>query len=767
MTQHTHPDTAAALLRLALQAVTILAFDWDIVNDRVRRLASRDAALPPTQSGADTLDDVAKMVHPEDRAMFRANVSNALRSSDGEYRSQYRLLRADGEVRWISEVGQVQFDATHRPIRLCGVSHDITDHKRTEERLRTSDARYQHLLASIEQGFSVIEMVYDDQGRAIDYRFLETNTAFERHTGLVDATGRRVRELVPGLEQRWVDIYARVAETGVAERFEQGSLAMARMFSVEAVRVGHPSQRQVALLFSDITERRRWNFALQESEARFREMADGLPLIVWVHDADGALEFVNATFCEFFGVTRDEMRENRWRALTHPDDGTAYIDKFAACSRERLPFHAEVRARAADGKWHWMESWARPWFSQDGTFRGHIGTSADITERKDVEQALRDADRSKDEFLATLAHELRNPLAPIHNVAQLIERDPSPEMVAQAAGVLRRQVGQMARLLDDLFDVSRLTLKRLPLRTAALDLRDVVADALEQTRAHLDRAEQAVVLDMPEEPVLINGDRVRLAQAVANLLNNAARYNTGPGAVEVRLARCGAVAEMSVKDQGIGIPRQILHSVFGMLVQGHADHRNTRGGLGIGLTLVKGLVELHGGTVQAHSEGEGMGAEFTLRLPALLDTSPPNAPTEEPRLPQTDGGQRILVVDDNVDSAESMAILLANCGYQTRTAYNGTNALRCAAEFRPAGVLLDMGLPDMSGIEVAQQIRKAAWGRTMRLAALSGWGQETDKQRAAAAGFDEHITKPADLAQLQRFLELLCDPPIERRSDGA
>ncbi|MBI1379538.1 MAG: PAS domain S-box protein [Planctomycetaceae bacterium] len=767
MTQHTHPDTAASLLRLALQAVTIRAFDWDIVNDRVRRLTSRDAALPPIQSGDDTLEGVAQMVHPEDRAMFRANIAAALSSTDGEYRSQYRMQRGDDEVRWISEVGQVQFDDARRPIRLCGVSHDITDHKRTEERLRTSDARYQHLLASIDQGFSVIEMVYDDQGRAIDYRFLETNAAFERHTGLIDATGRRVRELVPGIEQHWVDIYARVAETGTSERFEQGSLAMARLFRVEAVRVGDPAQGQVALLFSDITERERLNRALQESEARFREMADGLPLIVWVHDAHGAQEFVNTAFCEFFGVAREEMRGGRWQAPTHPDDGGAYVAEFLACSRERRPFHAEVRVRAGDGQWRWLESWARPWFAHDGTFRGHIGTSADITERKTVEQALRDADRNKDEFLATLAHELRNPLAPIHNVALLIEKDPSPEMIANAAGVLRRQVGQMARLLDDLFDVSRLTLRRLTLQTAAVDLRDVVADALEQTRAHLERAEQSVVLDLPEEPVLLHGDRLRLAQALANLLNNAARYNTGPGTVVVRVARRDDCAEVSVKDQGIGIPRQVLNSVFGMLVQGHADHRNTRSGLGIGLTLVKGLVELHGGTVEAHSEGEGMGAEFTVCLPALSDASLPDVAAETPRLPRTDGAQRILIVDDNVDSAESMAILLANCGYDTRTAHDGASALRCAEEFRPVAVLLDMGLPDMSGLEVVQQIRQAAWGRTMRLAALSGWGQESDKQRATAAGCDDHITKPADLAQLQRFLDLVSDTPPNPPPVGA
>ena len=757
MTQHSSSDSADALLQLPMHATTIFAFDWDVRDARVPFLHGAAAARPSAENAQNTLQGVAQSVHPDDRATFRANILAALRSAEGHYHSQFRLQRTDGAMRWISAVGRVEFDDARRPVRLIGVSHDITDHRRTEELSRARETRYQHLLANIEQGFCVVEMVYDEAGRAIDYRFLETNAAFARHTGLVDANGRTARALVPNLEQKWVDIYARVAETGNVERFEQGSQAMARMFDVEAVRVGDPAQRHVALLFSDITERQRWTHALWESEARFRQMADGLPLIVWVYDAEGNIEFVNASFCEFFGVSRGEMGAGSWQALTHPDDGTAYADEFFICSRERRPFHAEVRARAADGQWRWIASWARPWFGQDGAFRGHIGTSADITERKAVEHSLRDADRSKDEFLATLAHELRNPLPPIHNVAQLIETNPSPDVIRRASGILRRQVGQMARLLDDLLDISRLTLKRLCLHAEPMDLRDVVADALEQAREHLDSAQQTVVLDMPEESVPVTGDRVRLAQVLSNLLNNAARYHAGPGSVHVRVARSGEMAEVAVKDQGIGIRSHDLDGVFGMLVQGPSELRGTHGGLGIGLALVKSLVELHGGSVRVESEGEGKGAEFTVCLPALASALPPPTPAAAARLASTQGGQRVLIVDDNVDSAESMAMLLANHGYETRTAYNGTNALRSAEEFRPVAVLLDIGLPDISGLEVAQQIRRAEWGRAMRLAALSGWGKEADKQQALAAGFDQHLTKPADPAQLQRLLELLLD----------
>lgn len=754
MTHQIRADSADTLLQLAMQAALVIAYEWDIVNDRVRRLRSVENALPPTES--DTFEGVVQAVHPVDREVFRANVAAALESEDGRYRSEHRLLRPDGQVRWMSEVGQVQFDDARRPVRLIGVSQDVTEQKLVEARLRESEGRYQHLLNSIEQGFCLMEMVYDAAGHAVDYRFIETNAAFERHTGLVNVAGRCARELVSGLEQHWIDVYARVAETGTSERFEQGSVAMGRLFSVEAVRVGEPAQHLVALLFSDITERQRYAQTLQESEARFREMADGLPLIVWVHDTQGALEFVNATFCEFFGVSREQMRADRWQALTHPDDGTAYADEFMACSRERRPFHGEVRARAADGQWHWMESWARPWFGPDGGFRGHIGVSADVTDRKAVEAALRDADRSKDEFLATLAHELRNPLAPIYNVAQLIEVSPSPEVVGRASGMLKRQVQHMARLLDDLLDVSRLTLKRLRLQIEKIDLRDVVADALEQSRSQLDGARQTVALDLPDEPVTLSGDRVRLAQVVSNLLTNAARYSAGPGTVTVRVCRRDGEAQLSVRDQGIGIRADALPRVFGMLVQGDADHRSAQGGLGIGLTLVKGLVELHGGSVQAASDGEGRGAEFIVRLPLNASTAVA-ATAARPELPQTEGGQRILVVDDNVDSAKSMAMLLSALGYDTRTAHNGIDAIRSAESFQPAAVLLDIGLPDISGLEVAQRIRRTDWGRAMRLAALSGWGQDADKQRAMAAGFDQHLTKPADPVQLQQLLERLLD----------
>jgi signal transduction histidine kinase/ActR/RegA family two-component response regulator/PAS domain-containing protein len=404
--------------------------------------------------------------------------------------------------------------------------------------------------------------------------------------------------------------------------------------------------------------------------------------------------------------------------------------------------------------------------------------AADLIERKRNDEALRQADRRKDEFLATLAHELRNPLAPIRNsltVMRLAERGagggnggaeqgdgPARIDAAGVREVMERQVQHLIRLVDDLLDVSRITRGTMPLRREPVELAAVVRHALETCRPLAEGLQHEVIADLPEEPIWLNADPVRVTQVFNNLLNNACKYTDPKGHVWLAAERQGDEVVVRVRDSGRGIPTDRLATIFDMFEQVDRSLEKTQGGLGIGLTLVKRLVELHGGSVLAHSGGPGLGSEFVVRLPALRsipeftgrfrETAAAQPP---PARPAGNGGPapRVLVVDDNVDSADSLALLLQVAGSEARTARDGVEALETARDFRPDVVFLDIGMPRMNGYDAARRIREEPWGRDMLLVAMTGWGQEEDRRRSKDAGFDAHLVKPADGTEVMRLME--------------
>ena len=381
-------------------------------------------------------------------------------------------------------------------------------------------------------------------------------------------------------------------------------------------------------------------------------------------------------------------------------------------------------------------------------------------------QALREADRRKDEFLATLAHELRNPLAPVRNALEMLKQVKGDAALAEEArSMMQRQVAHMARLIDDLMDVSRITRGKLALRQEKVDLSAVVRDAAEVCRsAYADRGHE-MRITLPPEPLHVHGDAVRLEQVVGNLLNNACKYTDPGGVIEVRAARKGGDLVVSVKDNGIGIDADMLPKVFDMFTQAHRSAERTGGGLGIGLSLVKGLVELHGGSVHARSDGEGRGSEFIMRLPALArhaERGEPPVPIGI-RPPVAGQGRRILVVDDNKDGAKSLALLLKLQGHQTQTASDGEEAVRRSEEFDPDVVLLDIGLPKLDGYDACRAIRKQRLGNQPLVIALTGWGQEEDRRRSREAGFDHHLVKPVDYEALVTILESLSPATLANR----
>jgi signal transduction histidine kinase/CheY-like chemotaxis protein len=385
------------------------------------------------------------------------------------------------------------------------------------------------------------------------------------------------------------------------------------------------------------------------------------------------------------------------------------------------------------------------------TIGGHIGL---FMQRQEADARLREADRRKDEFLATLAHELRNPLAPLRNSLAILKTNGTDGAVAgQTREIMERQLNHLVRLVDDLMDVSRIMRGKITLRRASLDLALVVARAVEIAHPMIDAHGHKLIVALPPEPLRVNGDEIRLAQVVANLLNNAAKYSDKPGRIWLSASRQGADVELRVKDEGIGIAAGMLPRVFELFIQAARAGERAQGGLGIGLSLCKRLVEIHGGTIAARSAGPGQGSEFIVRLPALLAPDSALEPmaaesTASPVAPRC----RVLCVDDNVDACTSLAMMLQLSGHEAVTANDGPAALATAASYQPDIVLLDIGLPGMDGYEVCKRLRAEPKFTGLLIVALTGWGQEEDRRRSQEAGFDLHVTKPIDPQYLEEVL---------------
>ncbi|MEQ8765484.1 MAG: PAS domain S-box protein [Planctomycetota bacterium] len=631
----------------------------------------------------------------------------------------------------------------------------------------------------------------------------------------------------------------------------------------------------------DITDIKQVEESLRESEMRFREMADGLPILVWVHDETGDQQLVNHTFCEFFGVDRQEMKGGRWQYLLHPDDVEAYAGEFFRCVREKRPFHAEARVKHAYGSWKWIESWARPRFTPAGGFKGFVGASADITDRRRIEDELRDseerfrtlsdnipqlawmaqgdgwifwynqrwfeytgttleqmkgwgwrsvhhpdhvdrvvekvshhfatgevwedtfpirgadgefrwflsraipirdeegkvvrwfgtntdvteqleaerrlmdADRQKDEFLAMLGHELRNPLAAIRTASELLrQRSGTAASIAETQEILERQTTHMSKLIDGLLDVSRIICGKIKLDLGATDLGAICREVSSEVRSRIAQRDLELRIEIASEPVWVEGDRVRLWQLVDNLLSNAVKYTPDGGEVSLSLERGRGEAVLQIRDTGVGIEPELLPHVFELFRQSEQSLDRSEGGLGLGLAFVKTIVELHHGTVTAHSEGKGRGAELVVTLPTIQ----PPGQAKRQDLERSDRSRRILLIEDNRDAAVMLKFLLELAGHQVHIAANGQDGVNAARELRPDIVLCDLGLPDgMSGYDVATELQGDPATCDIHLVALSGYGRPEDKARCAEAGFDDHLTKPVDIQELEDLLAAL--PP--------
>jgi PAS domain S-box-containing protein len=509
----------------------------------------------------------------------------------------------------------------------------------------------------------------------------------------------------------------------------------------------------------DISDRRRAEEQLRASEKRLRTIIEQLPAGVGVVDPTGTWVLRNSLMERYVPQAVPAIAPERaaqWRAWDEQGSTIPLEDwpSRRALRGETVMPGLEMRyTDDAQGEL-WMRVSAAPLRDDFGEVIGACSVVQDVTQLKNAEHALREADRRKDEFLAILAHELRNPLAPIRNSVHIL-RLAAGDTVAAARvhEMLERQVNHMARLVDDLMEVSRITRGKVELRKEPVDLGAVLRNAVETSRPLIDAANHRLVVSLPGEPLTLQADPIRLAQVIANLLNNAAKYTHEGGGIGLTAHGEGSTAVISVRDNGMGIPSTMLPKVFDLFAQVDRTYDRAQGGLGIGLTLVRSLVEMHGGTVEAWSEGPGKGSEFVVRLPlADAQFGPKDHPTQKAL---TLMPHRILVVDDNQDSADSLGMLLKLLGAEVYTVHDGPAALEALKTHRPDVVLLDIGMPGMDGYELAREARRRPEGRDVTLIALTGWGQDEDRRRSRDAGIDHHLVKPVDVGTLEQLLSEL------------
>lgn len=571
---------------------------------------------------------------------------------DGVYQNGQPFIGSDLRITLREPDGRIieRFvDFVYMPLRdeqdvISGIlvhGIDLTQRKHAEQAWRASEERYRTVIESMDEGFGIIEVMFDQDQNGIDYRFLEVNAAFQKHTDLENVTGKTEKELVPDQDPFWSTTYGKVALTGQAARVTSKATAMGRWFDVYATRIGGDGSRKVAILFTDITDKKR---------------------------------------------TEEDLR------------------RLAA--------------------------------------------------------ELSEANRRKSEFLAVLAHELRNPLAPIRTGLELMQLGRAdPANTRRITDMMDRQVTHMIHLVDDLLDIARITTGKIDIKVQRLDLATVLSAAVEAAMPSIQAGSHELTMNVADEPLMIDADPTRMAQVISNILTNAAKYTPSGGKISLSAYREGDHAFITITDNGIGIPAESLSHVFEMFSQVGRNMGKSQGGLGIGLSLVRQLVELHGGTVTVSSEGSGKGSAFTIRLP-LAQAASDNRPAGL-RLSNAnhapDRKFRILIADDNVDAANLLSSLLEMNGHLTATANDGHQALEMMREFVPDVAFLDIGMPGLNGYEVAKQIRQASDIDPVVLVALTGWGDPKDRLRSQEAGFDHHLTKPVSLVAINKLLLQLAE----------
>jgi len=735
--------------RLAMSSTQMGTWDFDFERQR----------FVCDERGCELLGIVAEAemevllagVIPEDRGRVETALREALNLKAQGLDLEFRVALPDGTRRWLRIKGVTHFNVPPHPrrvTRFIGTVADITGLKAAEQEAE----RHASLFRTIAE--SIPHMIWTDGPQGIEYfspRGLE-------YLG-VDLEGIRGLKILEFIHPEDQDALARTWSNALAKeqayQIESRMRAVSgdyRWFLMQAV-PQRDEQGRVVQWFgttTDIQRSKEAEAALRQSEERFRILAENIAQLVWIADDAGQIQWANRQWMELTGFSEEELKGEGWMKAVPENYHERLRSKVQESIRTGTTLEDTVPIRSRNGEECWFLMRAVGLYDTAGRPVRWLGTGTDVTEKQRAEEALRSADRRKDEFLAMLAHELRNPLAPIRNAVHLLRlpgiRD---EAAARQREMIDRQVTHMAHLLDDLLDVSRITRGKISLNRQPVSVAEILRRAADDTQPLIAGRRHQFEVSLPPAGLLVNGDFDRLTQVVENLLTNAAKYTPEGGRIRLSAGREAAWAVIVVRDNGVGMEPELLDRIFELFVQGQQTLERSQGGLGIGLTIVRQLVEMHGGTVEARSPGLGQGSEFTVRLPAWTQAKTPVRGAVAGAY-GNGARHRVLVVEDVADTADSLAELLRAWGHQARPVYDGAAAVRIGREFQPDVVLLDIGLPGLNGYELARQLRRSNPG--LHILAISGYGQEPVFQEARQAGIEEYFVKPVNLEVLRKRL---------------
>jgi PAS domain S-box-containing protein len=744
----THADSAARW-RIALEAAGAGTWEaWPLegrfaADARARQLhgIAADASL--------TNDEALAAIHPDDRA----NLERALQATLEHgipFRSEHRVCWPDGTVHWVLTQAQV-FDRDSSP-HLVGLVQDITSRKMEQNSLRIVGESFRQLVEQSPFGIYAVDA---------DFRLAIVSAGAQK----VFATVRPLlgRDFDEVLRTLWPEPFvsealARFRHTlATGEPYHAPSTVERRAdtAAIEAYdwkleRMVLPDERPgVVCHFYDLSERQRHEEALRVARSRLEAALDASQVVLFQQDRDLRYTWIRNPA---FGSTPESVVGARDGALFERTEDAARTEALKRSVMATGVAQREEVCIVRDGVPHYYDLVVQPDRDAGGEVVGVLCAAIDTTARKAIEEELRKADRQKNDFLAMLAHELRNPLAPIRNASTFLARKlPDDPSVQAPLAMIARQTTQLTRLVDDLLDVSRIAEGRIELQAETLEVGAIVDQATESAQPLITAKRHRLRIHRRPEGLYVRGDRARLVQAVSNLLQNAAKYTDPAGSITVELGASEAWLDIVVRDSGIGIPDDLLPKVFDLFVQGERTLDRSQGGLGIGLSVVRKLVEMHGGSVRASSAGLGSGASFSIRLPRV---AAPVVAVASPAAPPPFTRRRVLVVDDNVDAADALCALLTLEGHDVQAVYSAPAALAAIEAHEPDCVLLDIGMPLVDGYALARQICTRSGVRRMRLIAVTGYGQPADRASAAAAGFDAHLVKPVDLDSLNRLLSI-------------
>jgi PAS domain S-box-containing protein len=663
------------------------------------------------------------------------------------------------EVYWTYSYNPIDDEAARSGVGgVLVICTETTEEVLAERRMRAAEARWRELFDQAPGFMCVLS--------GAEHRFEYFNSRYAEITGRTDLLGKSVLEAFPQVEsQGFVELLDGVYRTGKAHIAHAAPLELPRAddpntlqlryldFVYQPIRDAKGAVAGIFVEGADVTERVLATQALAESETRFRTLADNIAPLCWMADETGAAFWYNSRWYDYTGMDPGGTDDWNWESVHDPRVLPEVLRRWRDSIATGDQFEMVFPLRSASGSFRPFLTRAFALRNAAGQIIRWFGTNTDISQQLAAEAALRDADRRKDEFLATLAHELRNPLAPVRSAAKVLRAPGADTRTRElATTIIERQIQTMAGLLEDLLDVSKITRGQITLHRQRTSVASIVESSLEVARPLLDARGHQLTVRLPAEPIEVDADPLRLSQVFSNLLTNAAKYTAPGGHIELNARSEDAGVYIAVKDSGVGLEPESIARIFEIFSQVKNTLDRAQGGLGIGLALVKGLVELHGGRVSASSNGLGQGSEFGVWLPTCVT----DLKAQEQKQQRTSAMQikprRVLVVDDNEDAAQTLGMLLEMSGHEVHLAHDGERAVAMARELKVDIALVDIGLPKLNGYGVAQSIRSEPFGEQMVLIALTGWAQDEDKRRALEAGFNFHLTKPVDPDQVEELI---------------